>query len=83
MHLFFEACSASEEWSEVAGCEYKCEEGIVPVNKTACDNLKYGCKCKDGMFRDTNGKCIEQNKCELTCKVEGTIKRVSFYKCYS
>ncbi|GAB1608834.1 hypothetical protein Ahia01_001168000, partial [Argonauta hians] len=53
----------------------KCEELYSPLNPSLCENWNYGCRCIDGYYRDRNGTCVSKEKCDLTCLVNGEIKK--------
>ncbi|GAB1608831.1 hypothetical protein Ahia01_001167700, partial [Argonauta hians] len=68
-------CDENEEISTAAKCEPKCGNGFKEPSTSECELRHYGCKCKEGFYRNESGKCVSETECELHCMVNGTKRK--------
>ncbi|XGW04384.1 hypothetical protein V3C99_015503 [Haemonchus contortus] len=61
-------CSANETFNSCGNlCEGKCENvgrGPVPCPRICAPGA---CACKEGYYRNANGRCVDANSCPATC----------------
>lgn len=80
--FFAVACPEGERWRQsMSVSERVCDRGCMdmysaePLNCTEMSRLSEGCVCEDGLYRDTEGRCVIPALCQCEGK-DGILREV-------